>query len=141
MCYTKIVIYNGKENVYNGGKYPCMGDWLYFKLMFKNAGTLIKTAPGHTEEYDRLLDAVNTMNDLYPILLPWFAGNRRGCHQRLCDSIKQRVVSWGRGWGFKRTHLAPGRRDAKRVHTNKDIERREVRFNPGYFCDVNGRWR
>ena len=25
-------------------------------------------------------------------------------------------------------------------YTNKDIERREVRFNLGYFFDVNGRW-
>ena len=28
----------------------------------------------------------------------------------------------------------------KCCYTNKDIERREVRFNLGYFFDVNGRW-
>lgn len=37
-------------------KYDDLGDWLYFKLMYKNAGTLIKAAMGNTEEYDKLLD-------------------------------------------------------------------------------------
>ena len=37
-------------------KYDDMGDWLYFKLMFSNMGTLIKAAMGNTEAYDRLLD-------------------------------------------------------------------------------------
>ncbi|MBR3825014.1 MAG: glycosyltransferase [Lachnospiraceae bacterium] len=37
-------------------KYDDLGDWLYFKLMIKNAGTLIKAAFGHTEEYEKLLD-------------------------------------------------------------------------------------
>lgn len=39
-------------------KYDDMGDWLYFKLMVKNAGTLIKAAFGNTEEYDRLMDEI-----------------------------------------------------------------------------------
>lgn len=37
-------------------KYDDLGDWLYFKLMFKNAGALIKAAVGNTAEYDKLLD-------------------------------------------------------------------------------------
>jgi len=37
-------------------KYDDLGDWLYFKLMINNAGTLIKAAMGNTEEYDKLLD-------------------------------------------------------------------------------------
>ncbi|MBR4085728.1 MAG: glycosyltransferase [Lachnospiraceae bacterium] len=37
-------------------KYDDLGDWLYFKLMIKNAGTLFKAAFGHTKEYDKLLD-------------------------------------------------------------------------------------
>lgn len=37
-------------------KYDDLGDWLYFKLMVKNIGTLIKAAMGNTEEYDRLID-------------------------------------------------------------------------------------
>lgn len=37
-------------------KYDDLGDWLYFKLMINNAGTLIKAALGNTEEYDKLLD-------------------------------------------------------------------------------------
>ena len=36
-------------------KYDDLGDWLYFKLMINNAGTLIKAALGNTEEYDKLL--------------------------------------------------------------------------------------
>ena len=37
-------------------KYDDLGDWLYFKLMIKNAGTLLKAAFGHMEEYEKLLD-------------------------------------------------------------------------------------
>lgn len=37
-------------------KFDDLGDWLYFRLMFKNAGALMKAAFGKTEEYDRLLD-------------------------------------------------------------------------------------
>lgn len=37
-------------------KYDDLGDWLYFKLMFKNAGTLLKAAMGNTAAYDKLLD-------------------------------------------------------------------------------------
>ena len=37
-------------------KHDDLGDWLYFKLMINNAGTLIKAALGNTEEYDKLLD-------------------------------------------------------------------------------------
>lgn len=37
-------------------KYDDLGDWLYFKLLFKNAKTLCKAALGNTEEYDRLID-------------------------------------------------------------------------------------
>lgn len=37
-------------------KFDDMGDWLYFKLMFKNARALIKAAFGDTSEYDKLLD-------------------------------------------------------------------------------------
>ena len=37
-------------------KYDDLGDWLYFKLMIKNAGTLIKAAFGDKSGIDRLLD-------------------------------------------------------------------------------------
>lgn len=37
-------------------KYDDLGDWLYFKLMFKSGGALIKAAFGDTAEYDKLLD-------------------------------------------------------------------------------------
>lgn len=37
-------------------KYDDLGDWLYFRLMFRNAGALLKAAGGNTEEYDKLLD-------------------------------------------------------------------------------------
>lgn len=37
-------------------KYDDMGDWLYFKLMFKNAGSLIKAALGDKKELDILFD-------------------------------------------------------------------------------------
>lgn len=39
-------------------KYDDLGDWLYFKLMFKNAGALIKASFGNTAEYDKLLDSL-----------------------------------------------------------------------------------
>ncbi len=37
-------------------KFDDLGDWLYFRLLFQNAGTLIKAAFGATEGLDRLLD-------------------------------------------------------------------------------------
>ena len=37
-------------------KYDDMGDWLYFKLIFKNAGTLLKAAMGDKSGMDKLLD-------------------------------------------------------------------------------------
>lgn len=37
-------------------KFDNLGDWLYFKLMFKNAGALLKAVSGKTEEYDKLID-------------------------------------------------------------------------------------
>lgn len=37
-------------------KFDDLGDWLYFKLMFQNAGAFIKAARGNTAEVDRLLD-------------------------------------------------------------------------------------
>ncbi len=37
-------------------KYDDLGDWLYFRLMFQNAGTFLKAAFGDTEGMDRLLD-------------------------------------------------------------------------------------
>jgi glycosyltransferase involved in cell wall biosynthesis len=37
-------------------KYDDLGDWLYFKLLVKNAGTFVKAAFGKTEGVDRLLD-------------------------------------------------------------------------------------
>ena len=33
-----------------------MGDWLYFRLSFRNAGALIKAAFGDSSEYDKLMD-------------------------------------------------------------------------------------
>lgn len=37
-------------------KFDDLGDWIYFKLMFKNAGTLIKAFLGYNEGYEKLLD-------------------------------------------------------------------------------------
>ena len=37
-------------------KFDDLGDWLYFKLMFQNAGTLIKAALGDSSGLDKLLD-------------------------------------------------------------------------------------
>ncbi len=37
-------------------KYDDLGDWLYFKLMITNMGTLIKAAFGDSKAYDELLD-------------------------------------------------------------------------------------
>ena len=37
-------------------KYDDLGDWLYFRLIFENFGTMIKAAFGKNEDYDRLLD-------------------------------------------------------------------------------------
>ena len=37
-------------------KYDEMGDWLYFKLIIKNAGTLIRAAFGDTSGVDKLLN-------------------------------------------------------------------------------------
>ena len=33
-----------------------MGDWLYFRLIFKNAGAMIKAALGDRADYDKLMD-------------------------------------------------------------------------------------
>ena len=37
-------------------KYDDLGDWLYFKLMFQNIGTLLKAAMGDRTGIDKLLD-------------------------------------------------------------------------------------
>lgn len=37
-------------------KYDDFGDWLYFKLIFKNFGKIIKAAFGHREGYEKLID-------------------------------------------------------------------------------------
>ena len=37
-------------------KYDDMGDWLYFRLIFKNAGALIKAVFGDRSGYDKLMD-------------------------------------------------------------------------------------
>ncbi len=37
-------------------KYDDLGDWLYFKLMFKNAGAFVKAAFGNNKDLDKLLD-------------------------------------------------------------------------------------
>lgn len=37
-------------------KYDDLGDWLYFRLMIKNAGVLLKAAFGDSSGYNRLLD-------------------------------------------------------------------------------------
>ncbi|MBR5113025.1 MAG: glycosyltransferase [Clostridia bacterium] len=37
-------------------KYDDLGDWLYFKLMFKNAGAFVKAAFGNKKDLDKLLD-------------------------------------------------------------------------------------
>ena len=47
-----------KENylVNSTRKFDELGDWLYFRLMFQNAGALLKAAFGKTEALDPLLD-------------------------------------------------------------------------------------
>ena len=48
-------------------KFDDLGDWLYFKLMFRNAGALLKAAFGKSEEYDKLLDELfYDYNDRHP---------------------------------------------------------------------------
>ena len=37
-------------------KFDEMGDWLYFRLAFRNAGALIKAALGDSSDYDKLID-------------------------------------------------------------------------------------
>lgn len=37
-------------------KYDDLGDWLYLRLMFTNAGAVIKAALGDSKEYDKLID-------------------------------------------------------------------------------------
>ena len=37
-------------------KYDDMGDWLYLKLIFKNAGAFIKAAAGDKKGLDKLID-------------------------------------------------------------------------------------
>lgn len=49
-CLTKNHLINSTR------KYDALGDWLYFKLMFQNAGAIIKAAFGHTKDIDSLLD-------------------------------------------------------------------------------------
>ena len=39
-------------------KYDDLGDWLYFRLLLKNSGALLKAAFGKTAELDRLLDKI-----------------------------------------------------------------------------------
>ena len=57
MTFLREVSYSDeKENHYSTRKYDDLGDWLYFKLMIKNAGTLIKAAFGDKSGIDRLLD-------------------------------------------------------------------------------------
>ena len=48
-------------------KFDELGDWLYFKLIFRHFGTLLKAAFGRTEAYDRLLDELfYDYNDRHP---------------------------------------------------------------------------
>lgn len=37
-------------------KWDNMGDWLYIRLLFENAGSIIKAALGNSREYDKLVD-------------------------------------------------------------------------------------
>lgn len=37
-------------------KWDDMGDWLYIRLLFENAGSIAKAALGNSEEYDKLVD-------------------------------------------------------------------------------------
>lgn len=37
-------------------KFDDLGDWVYFRLMFKHAGTLMKASRGDNEKYGKLLD-------------------------------------------------------------------------------------
>ena len=58
-----------KENrlINSTRKFDELGDWLYFKLMFRNAFALLKAAFGKTEAYDKLLDELfYDYNDKHP---------------------------------------------------------------------------
>ncbi len=37
-------------------KYDEMGDWMYFRLIVQNAGTMLKAAMGDSRDYDKLID-------------------------------------------------------------------------------------
>ena len=39
-------------------KYDDMGDWVYFKLIFKRAGSLMKASRGGDEKYEKLSDEI-----------------------------------------------------------------------------------
>ncbi len=39
-------------------KFDALGDWLYFRLMFRNAGAFLKAACGDTTGVDKLLDEI-----------------------------------------------------------------------------------
>jgi len=51
--YKKNKIYTTAEDM---KKYDDLGDGLYYKLMIKNAGTLIKAVLGDKSGMDKLLD-------------------------------------------------------------------------------------
>ena len=49
-CLRRNVLINSTR------KYDDLGDWLYFRLMFTNAGAMLKAASGRTGELDSLFD-------------------------------------------------------------------------------------
>lgn len=51
-CLKKNVLINSTR------KYDDFGDWMYFKLMFKNAGAMVKAMFGDSREYDKLIDKI-----------------------------------------------------------------------------------
>ncbi|MDO5155542.1 MAG: glycosyltransferase [Eubacteriales bacterium] len=51
-CLKRNVLINSTR------KYDDYGDWMYFKLMFENAGTMIKAMLGNSREYDKLIDKI-----------------------------------------------------------------------------------
>ena len=55
-CGKKYGVLKKNHLINSTRKYDDLGDWLYFKLMITNAGTLLKAAFGDSRGYDELLD-------------------------------------------------------------------------------------
>ena len=55
-CGKKYGCLRRNHRINSTRKYDDMGDWLYFRLAFRNAGALIRAASGDSSDYDKLMD-------------------------------------------------------------------------------------